>query len=109
MPGHPSFVRTSLWQTPQACTLIRTCPASGLGISRSTISKSAPGLETCAAFIFVIFIGTTLLVAIKVSYKFLTTLLIIDFAGFDRSMQIRFLNSAFGFKFLDPWIREMCG
>ena len=31
---------TSLWQTPQACTLMRTCPAPGLGISRSTISKS---------------------------------------------------------------------
>src|SRR5271156_6370048 len=66
MPGHkPSFVSTSLWHTPQACTLIRTCPASGVGISRSTISKSAPGLEICATFIFVIFIGTTLLVAIN--------------------------------------------
>src|ERR1700686_2092712 len=52
MPGQaPSFVNISLWQTPQACTLMRTCPAPGLGISRSTISKSAPGLETCAAFI----------------------------------------------------------
>src|ERR1700741_3925405 len=52
MPGHwPSFVNTSLWQTPQASPLTRTCPASGLGISRSTISKSAPGLGTCAAFI----------------------------------------------------------
>jgi hypothetical protein len=29
-------------QTPQACTLMRTCPRSGLGISRSTISKSGP-------------------------------------------------------------------
>src|SRR5580692_9913188 len=66
IPGHkPSFVSTSLWQTPQACTLMRTCPASGVGISRSTISKSAPGLDTCAAFICVIFIGTTLLVAIN--------------------------------------------
>src|SRR6185437_12852526 len=36
---------------PQACTLMRTCPAPGVGISRSTISKSAPGLETCATFI----------------------------------------------------------
>ena len=42
---------TSLWQTPQACTLMRTCPAPGLGISRSTISKSAPGLGICATFI----------------------------------------------------------
>src|SRR5580692_818219 len=44
---------------------MRTCPASGVGISRSTISKSAPGLDTCAAFICVIVIGTTLLVAIN--------------------------------------------
>src|SRR6266567_5433168 len=52
MPGQaPSFVSTSLWQTPQACTLIRTCPAPGSGISRSTIWKSDPGLETCATFI----------------------------------------------------------
>src|SRR5579863_4424015 len=52
MPGQaPSLVSTSLWHTPQACTLMRTCPASGLGISRSTISKSAPGLGICAAFI----------------------------------------------------------
>src|SRR5712692_9993960 len=51
MPGQaPSLVNTSLWQTPQACTLMRTCPAVGLGISRSTISKSAPALGTCAAF-----------------------------------------------------------
>src|SRR5579864_7484919 len=71
MPGHnPSLVSTSLWQTPQACTLIRTCPASGVGISRSTISKSAPGLETCAAFICAIFIGTTLLVAINPPMNF---------------------------------------
>src|ERR1700674_2013002 len=52
MPGHrPSFVNASLWQRPQACTLMSTCPGPGLGISRSTISKSAPGLGTCAAFI----------------------------------------------------------
>src|SRR5271156_7108225 len=30
---------------------MRTSPAPGLGISRSTISKSAPGLGICAAFI----------------------------------------------------------
>src|SRR3989442_4897861 len=39
---------------PQACTRMRTCPAPGLGISRSTISKSAPGFGTCATFIFAI-------------------------------------------------------
>src|SRR6266436_3070795 len=50
----PSFVMKSLWQIPQACTRIRTCPAPGFGISRSTISKSAPGLGTCATFIFAI-------------------------------------------------------
>src|SRR5579863_2524918 len=52
MPGHaPSFVSTSLWHTPHACTLIRTCPAPGRGISLSTISKFPPALETCTAFI----------------------------------------------------------
>src|SRR5712664_2717549 len=55
MPGKsPSFVMTSLWQMPQACTRIRTCPAPGLGISRSTISKSAPGFGTCTTFILAI-------------------------------------------------------
>src|SRR6266850_4665694 len=39
---------------PQACTRIRTCPAPGFGISRSTISKSAPALGTCTTFIFAI-------------------------------------------------------
>ena len=52
MPGRePSFVNTSLWQIPHACTLMRTCPGLGLGISRSMIWKSAPGLGTCATFI----------------------------------------------------------
>src|SRR4051812_45443441 len=52
IPGKaPSFVSTSLWQTPQACTLIRTCPAPGFGVSRSTISKSAPAFGTTATFI----------------------------------------------------------
>src|SRR5436309_2053262 len=52
IPGNnPSLVRTSLWQTPQANTLIRTCPGPGSGISRSTISKAAPGLGTCTTFI----------------------------------------------------------
>src|SRR5229473_3945139 len=55
MPGKsPSFVTLSLWQTPQACTRMRTCPADGCGISRSTISKSAPALGTCTTFIFAI-------------------------------------------------------
>src|SRR6266851_2918303 len=55
MPGKsPSFVMKSLWQMPQACTRMRTCPAPGFGISRSTISKSAPGFGTCATFIFAI-------------------------------------------------------
>src|SRR5260370_10929347 len=39
---------------PQACTRTRTCPALGFGISRSTISKSAPGFCTSATFIFAI-------------------------------------------------------
>src|ERR1017187_8804435 len=52
-PGKcPSFVNESLWQIPQACTLIRTDPAPGSGISRSTISKGPPGLETCTARMF---------------------------------------------------------
>src|SRR5579871_251454 len=37
---------------PQACTLMRTCPAPGVGISRSTISQSPPAFDTCTAFIF---------------------------------------------------------
>ena len=47
--GKPSLVRLSLWQMPQACTLIRTDPAPGSGISRSTISKGAFGRATCTA------------------------------------------------------------
>ena len=35
----PSLVKASLWQTPQACTLIRTWPGPGSGMSRSTSSK----------------------------------------------------------------------
>src|SRR5215469_6049240 len=67
IPGQePSFVSTSLWQTPQACTLMRTCPAPGSGISRLTISKSAPGLGTCAAIIGASSgLGTTLIVVIR--------------------------------------------
>src|SRR5439155_26394892 len=63
MPGHrPSFVSTSLWHTPQACTLMRTCPVPRLGISRSTIWKPDPGLEICATFIVV---TATVVVAIN--------------------------------------------
>src|SRR5262249_18235409 len=63
MPGQePSFVNTSLRQIPHACTLMRTCPEVGLGISRSMIWKSAPGLETCATFIVA---TETVIVAIK--------------------------------------------
>src|SRR4051812_20985056 len=55
MPGRPpSLVSTSLWHTPHAWTRIRTWPAAGSGISRSTSSKSAPAFGTCTAFIFAI-------------------------------------------------------
>src|ERR1700680_3935839 len=36
---------------PQALTLLRTSPGPGLGISRSVISKSPPGLGTWTTFI----------------------------------------------------------
>src|ERR1700683_1233355 len=73
MPGHcPSFVSESLWQIPQACTFTRTCPAVGLGISRSTISKSPPGLGTCTAFIGAI---PTFVVAITASYEYLVVII----------------------------------
>src|SRR5439155_23930596 len=39
---------------PHASTFTRTCPAPGSGMSRSTNSKSPPGLLICAAFIFVL-------------------------------------------------------
>jgi hypothetical protein len=38
---------------PQACTLIRTDPALGSGIGRSTISKGPLGRGTCTARIVV--------------------------------------------------------
>src|SRR6516225_2909865 len=66
IPGHaPSFTSESLWHTPQACTLMRTALASGLGISRSTSSKSPPGLAICAAFIG---LTATFVVAIPASF-----------------------------------------
>jgi hypothetical protein len=53
MPGQvPSFVNESLWQTPQASTLMRTNPAPGSGISRSTISIGPFILAICATRIF---------------------------------------------------------
>src|SRR6185369_8410938 len=75
MPGQPFFVSTSLWQIPQACTLMRTCPAPGLGISRSTISKSPPALGTCATFI-----GATpiLVVAILPPFSCVTILVLLS-------------------------------
>src|ERR1041384_1346350 len=43
-----------------------TCPALGSGISRSRISKSPPGLGTCATFMgATAFVGTTSLAAIN--------------------------------------------
>jgi hypothetical protein len=40
-PGqYPSFTAESLWQTPQASTLIVTWPASGCGTLRSTSSTN---------------------------------------------------------------------
>src|SRR5260221_13744247 len=50
MPGQvPSFVRESLWQIPDACTLMRTCARPGSGTSRSTIWKAPLALGTWAA------------------------------------------------------------
>src|SRR5437764_9555268 len=49
MPGQrPSLVIASLWQMPQAWTLIRTDPGPGSGIGRSTSSRGPPGRETWA-------------------------------------------------------------
>src|SRR5580704_16147639 len=45
---------------------MRTCPTSGLGISRSTISKSAPPLGICATFI----VATATFVAINPPFNF---------------------------------------
>src|SRR5450432_217179 len=79
MPGHvPSFVSASLWQTPQACTLTRTCPTPGLGISLSTISKSAPGFGIRATFIGVI---ATLEVAMLSPIEFSLSLLLLLLRG----------------------------
>src|SRR5262249_28306294 len=52
-PGRmPSTTPESLWQTPHALTLIRTSPARGWGISRSTNSSGPPRRGTCTARIF---------------------------------------------------------
>ena len=48
MPGNIAFfVNVSLWQTPQASTLIRTSFAPGSGTGRSTISNGPSGRATC--------------------------------------------------------------
>src|SRR5262245_4621186 len=44
----------ALWQMPQECTLIRTDPAPGCGICRSTISKGPLCRETCTTRIVAI-------------------------------------------------------
>src|SRR5262249_21271069 len=59
----------SLWQTPQASTLMRTSRAPDVGISRSTISKSPPALGICATFIGV---TATFVVAINPPLNFQT-------------------------------------
>lgn len=49
-PSHwPSFTNESLWQMPQAWTLIRTQPGPGFGIGLSTISNGPPARVTGAA------------------------------------------------------------
>src|SRR3954454_7716570 len=56
IPGNvPSLVSESLWQIPQACTLIRTSPAPGSGMGRSTSSKGPLGRDTWATRITVMF------------------------------------------------------
>ena len=48
MPGQiPSFVTESLWQMPQASTLMRTDPLPGSGIGRSTSSSGPFARVTC--------------------------------------------------------------
>ena len=44
-----STTKESLWQMPQASTLIRTLPGPGSGIGRSTSSSGDPGFSTCTA------------------------------------------------------------
>ena len=56
-PGQiPSFVIESLWQMPQACTLMRTRPGPRSGMSRSTISKVLLRLDTWTARIFAMYL-----------------------------------------------------
>src|SRR5262249_51265333 len=56
MFGHsPSLTSESLWQTPHACTLIRTDPGPGSGIGRWTISKGPFGRDNCATRMVAIF------------------------------------------------------
>src|SRR5512136_1239053 len=50
MPGKsPSTVKESLWQMPQASTLIRTWLGPGSGSGLSTSSKAPFGSRTCIA------------------------------------------------------------
>src|SRR5450631_426094 len=52
MPGQwPSFTRASLWQIPQASTLMRTWPRAGSGMFLSTSSRFPPALLTWTTFI----------------------------------------------------------
>src|SRR3954465_2956287 len=72
MPGHwPSLVKTWLWQTPQAWTLIRTDPGPGSGIGRSTSSSGPPGRETWATRIvfmeIFLFVPSNVAVGVTVS------------------------------------------
>src|SRR3954466_5123739 len=56
-----AFLTTiSLWQTPHASTLMRTFPAPGSGISRSTNSQSPSALLICAACIFLFIVESHL-------------------------------------------------
>src|SRR5574341_1834760 len=51
-PGQwPSFTKASLWQTPQACILMRTVLGPGSGTARFTTSNTPPGPLTCTAVI----------------------------------------------------------
>ena len=48
----PNLAMESLWQTPQACTRMRTSPGFGLGSSRSTSSNGPPFCATWTTRIF---------------------------------------------------------
>src|SRR5215213_4079022 len=50
LPIEPITVTESEWQTPQACTLTRTCPGPGSGMSTSTSSNFSFAAGTRAIF-----------------------------------------------------------